>query len=158
VSDQSVLGADRLKHLEFIQAIVTRLGTSSFLIKGWTLTIAAAFFAVLMNRLSWGIAVAGLVPLVAFWFLDGTFLRNERRFRLLYNDARRPDTSVEVMSMDLKPYAQNVTWASATFSSTLMLFYGALVLLDVALGIAALVAGPQAISPAPSGSTPPSPR
>lgn len=137
MNDQSFLGSDRLKHLEFIQAIVTRMGTSSFLIKGWTLTIAAAFFAVLASRLSWSIALTGLIPIIAFWFLDGQFLWQERLFRSLYDDVRRPNADIEIMSMNISCYKDTKTWAKATFSATLILFYGALVLVDVALLIAA---------------------
>jgi hypothetical protein len=133
------LDADRIKHLEFIQAVVTRFATSSFLIKGWVLTIAAAFFALLANKLNSGIATVGLVPLLAFWFLDGYFLRQERLFRMLYDDVRRPTSAVESFSMNVSPYLARSTWAAATFSQTMLLFYGALVLVDVVLIIAALV-------------------
>ena len=133
MSDQSVLGPDRIKHLEFIQAVVTRLGTSSFLIKGWALTIAAALLAVLASRLEWGIALVGVVPVLAFWFLDGYFLWQERLFRKLYDDVRKPDSGVELMSMNPAPYAKTTTFWDAVFSRTLLLFYGALLLLDVAL-------------------------
>jgi hypothetical protein len=138
MTEQSALGPDRLKHLEFIQAIVTRLGTSSFLVKGWTLTITAAFFALLISRPNWGIALTGLIPIVAFWFLDGHFLWQERLFRSLYDDVRQPVTDVELMSMNLNPYKDTKTWKQATFSPTPLLFYGALVLVDMALVIAAL--------------------
>lgn len=141
MSDQSGLGAERLKHLEFIQAVVTRLANGSFLIKGWTLTIAAAFFAIVVNRLNGGLAATGLVPIVTFWFLDGLFLRNERLYRRLYDDARGTDTAVESMSMDISPYLKQdrMTWASAAFSTTLSLFYGALVLVDVILIVTAAI-------------------
>jgi hypothetical protein len=138
VSDQTALGAERLKHLEFIQAGITRFGGNSFLIKGWALTIGAAFFAVLVNKLSSGIAVAGLVPLVAFWFLDGMYLWYERLFRKLYDDVRTPGTTVELLSMDTGPYENTVTWAKAAFSITPLLFYGALIAVDVAFLVIAL--------------------
>jgi hypothetical protein len=31
----------KLKHLEFIQAVISRMSTSSFIFKGWAITIAA---------------------------------------------------------------------------------------------------------------------
>ncbi len=133
------LDGDRIKHLEFIQAVVTRFATSSFLIKGWVLTIAAAFFALLANKLNSGVATVGLVPLLAFWFLDGYFLWQERLYRMLYDDVRRPTSAVEPFSMNVSPYLARTTWPAATFSRTMLLFYGALVLVDVVLIIAALV-------------------
>jgi hypothetical protein len=35
----------RIKHLEFIQATIVRLASNSFLLKGWTVTLVAALFA-----------------------------------------------------------------------------------------------------------------
>ncbi len=32
-----------VKHLEMIQSVVARLGNNAFLIKGWAITVAAAF-------------------------------------------------------------------------------------------------------------------
>ena len=37
--------SDKLKHLEFIQGVINRMGQNSFLIKGWTVTLVAALFA-----------------------------------------------------------------------------------------------------------------
>jgi hypothetical protein len=33
----------RLKHMEFIQAVVGRLASNSFFVKGWAITVAGAF-------------------------------------------------------------------------------------------------------------------
>jgi hypothetical protein len=140
MEDRSVLGADQIKHLEFIQAAISRFSTSSFLIKGWTLTIAAAIFAVLANQLNVAIEVSGLVPVLAFWFLDGYFLWQERLFRCLYDDVRKPHSSVELMSMSTAPYTGVKTWRAAAFSTTLMLFYGGLAVIDLALVAAAAAA------------------
>lgn len=127
------LGADQLKHLEFIQAVITRLGTNSFFIKGWALTLATGFFAVSASQLSWQVAGSGLVPLLCFWFLDGFFLRQERLFRYLYDDVRRPESTTETMSMDVRPYLTRTAWLHITMSRTLLLFYGALVGVDLLL-------------------------
>lgn len=127
------LSADRIKHLEFIQAVITRLGSNSFFIKGWALTLAAGFFAISASQLSWQVAASGLVPLLCFWSLDGYFLHQEKLFRCLYDDARRPDSPVEVLSMNVGPYTTRVTWRASTLSRTLVLFYGALVAADLAL-------------------------
>ena len=36
---------DTIKHLEFIQAVITRMAGNSFVLKGWAITLAAAGFA-----------------------------------------------------------------------------------------------------------------
>jgi len=38
-------GDDKRKHVEFIQAAIARMAGNSFVIKGWSLTIAAADFS-----------------------------------------------------------------------------------------------------------------
>ena len=87
------------------------------------------------------VAAAGLVPLTAFWLLDGYFLWQERLFRALYDDVRTASSLVPLMSMDVRPYTRVRTWWAATFSRTLALFYVPLGLLNVALVIAAVIAG-----------------
>ncbi|MFD6169650.1 hypothetical protein [Streptomyces coeruleorubidus] len=133
VNGSASLGEERLKHLEFLQAVITRLSNHSFLVKGWALTLAAGFFAVASSQQSWQVAASGLVPLACFWFLDGLFLRQERLFRHLYDDVRRPGVEVETLSMDVRPYLRRISWFEATFSRTLQLFYGALLVADAAL-------------------------
>lgn len=89
---RSPLGEERIKHLEFIQAVINRMATNSFFVKGWVLTLAAGLLTVSASRLSWQIAVVGLVPLLCFWSLDGYFLQQERLFRHLYDDVRHVDS------------------------------------------------------------------
>lgn len=35
----------RLKHLEFVQAVINRMANTSFMLKGWSITIIAGLFA-----------------------------------------------------------------------------------------------------------------
>lgn len=127
------LGDERLKHLEFLQAVIARLANHSFLVKGWALTLAAGFLAFSASQQNWKVAASGLVPLVCFWFLDGFFLRQERLFRCLYDDVRRPGSEVETLSMNVAPYSGRISWLAATFSPTLRLYYGALFATEGAL-------------------------
>ncbi|MGW0506053.1 hypothetical protein [Micromonospora sp. NPDC003241] len=130
---------DKVKHLEMIQAIITRLGTNSFLIKGWTLAIGSAFFVVATNRLSWKIVAVAFAPIVIFWMLDAFYLRQERLFRRLYDDVRRPQSRVEPFSMDCSRYWNDVSLANAFFSMTLRYFYGVLFVINFAFFMGALI-------------------
>ncbi|MER6169416.1 hypothetical protein [Streptomyces violaceorubidus] len=131
------LSADRIKHLEFIQSIVTRLGNNSFLLKGWVMTLTAAVLALSAGRLSWQIALSGIFPLLGFWFLDSYFLRQERLFRILYEEARTPQSTVEMLSLNVGPYLARVTLAKVAFSQTLVLFYGALLIAHLVVALVA---------------------
>jgi hypothetical protein len=35
----------QIAHLQMIQAVITRMGSNSFLLKGWSVTLVAALFA-----------------------------------------------------------------------------------------------------------------
>ena len=131
----------RIRHLELIQSIVTRLATNSFVAKGWALTIAGAIYGFAASHLNPWIASAGLLPTLGFWWLDAYFLLHERLFRCLYNDAQRPSTSVELFSMNIRAYknGENKTWPSVLFSITLIVFYGILVLVNVGLIVAGII-------------------
>ena len=137
--DTTSLSADRIKHLEFIQATIIRFGNSSFLIKGWAFTVTAAFFAVQANKLTVALGLVALVPVFAFWALDGYFLWQERLYRRLYDDVRGPASAVEPMSMNTAGYRSLTSWWAAARSVTLVLAYGGLAVIDLGLIVAALV-------------------
>ncbi|MFJ8132520.1 hypothetical protein [Streptomyces hydrogenans] len=123
----------QVKHLEMIQAIVTRLGNGSFFIKGWTMTLAGAFLGFAVNRSSWKVAAVAVLPLLGFWILDSYYLRQERLFRALYDDARRPATTVELFSMNISPYREAIKWRMVVVSHTMVNFYGLLIAAMVAV-------------------------
>lgn len=131
----------RIKHLEFIQSIISRLATDSFLSKGWALTVAGALDGFAVNHLNPWISLVGLLPVSVFWILDTYFLRAERLFRCLYEAARKPDSSVELFSMDYTPFRNDkrVLWRKVVFSQTLSLFYGLLFAAGLAIFAAILV-------------------
>jgi hypothetical protein len=133
-NDQALLKGAVIKHLEFIQAIVARLANSSFLLKGWALTVAGVFYGLATRGANWTVAAIGLMPVVIFWCLDGYFLRQERLFRSLYDRVRRQDMEVEPFSMNTKICAGDVSsWARTLVSRTLWPFYGPIFIIGVIL-------------------------
>ncbi len=118
---------DIIKHLEITQGVITRLAHNSFLVKGWSMAILAAgiiFIARLNIAQSEWIMLTFLIPVIGFAILDGYFLWQERLFRQVYNDVRKQtetDFDMNPMKHMNKP---NCSWRSATFSITIMLFYG----------------------------------
>ena len=121
----------KFKHLEFIQGVVNRLATDSFLLKGWSVTLVAALFVLLARSGRLEFAHVSLVPVVTFWGLDGYFLWQERLFRALYDHVRALEESDIDFSMDITRFQQGRrrTWFGATFSRTLIGFHGALALM-----------------------------
>ncbi|TGN78131.1 hypothetical protein E5083_13165 [Streptomyces bauhiniae] len=133
----SGISSDTVKHLEFLQAVITRLNQTAFLIKGWAMTLTAGVIGLAASQGDLRICGAGLVPVSSFWLLDSYFLRQERMYRRLYDAARRPDGSVENFSMDATPYKTQVPFRGAAFSPLLLLFYATSVVTLLALTILA---------------------
>ena len=92
---------DKLKHLEFIQNVITRMNTNSFQIKGWAITLVSATLALYASTKNECFILVGVFPSLIFWFLDAYYLTQERKFRGLYNDV----ASVSENQLDLKPFA-----------------------------------------------------
>ena len=132
----------RVKHLEFIQAVITRLAHDSFLYKGWAITVVAAIFALAARDAKPSYLLVALLPTLVFWGLDGYYLRQERLFRKLYHGVRTAPLSVEEsdpFSMDTSPYAREVaTWWQVCWSKTIAWLYGPIIL--VILIVAGLAA------------------
>jgi hypothetical protein len=134
--DKNSLEYDRLKHLEMIQAVVARLANEAALIRGWALTVSAAFFGFAAQSYSWRIAAVGLMPVVAFWGLNSYYLRTERQYRALYEQVRKHAVN--------DPYLMNAnnqdveTRLKTIFSLTLWPFYGVILLVGVVIMIAGI--------------------
>ena len=90
---------DRTKHLELLQAVISRMASNSFALKGWSVTVTAALLGLATKDSNPRFAIIALYPALAFWGLDAYYLRQERRFRALY-DAVRSDSDVQPFAMD----------------------------------------------------------
>ncbi len=111
---------NKQKHLEFIQNTINRMGSNSFLLKGWTVTLIAGIFALAAKDSNSCYILLAYFPTLLFWFLDGYFLQQERLYRALYEDVRNKEESQIDFSMDTKPYidkASKNTWFYSTFFS-----------------------------------------
>lgn len=118
----------KLKHLDFIQAVINRLSTNSFLLKGWSVVLISALFALSANDANIKFILLAYFPAIAFWALDGYFLALERGYRELYEKVRIIHTNDIDFSMDTQEVQNSFTdWAAATASKTLIVFHGALI-------------------------------
>lgn len=77
----------KLKYLEFIQNIITRMADNSFKLKGWTVAIATAACAFAANNPRFSHLILIIVPIIAFHWLDSYYLQQERLYRDLYTKA-----------------------------------------------------------------------
>ena len=94
---------DKRKHLDFIQAVISRLANNTFLLKGWSVTLVAALFALAARDSQRQFLLVAYLPVVVFWALDAYYLSLERSFRSMYDLVRVLDESAIDYSMDVKP-------------------------------------------------------
>lgn len=121
----------KLKHLEFIQAVIARMSNASFLFKGWSITLAGALFAfaVVNNRSALVVVAVGTTLL--FWALDGYYLWLERRFIDLYSKvANIPESEIDfAMTIDRSRAFRR--WLSTCTRLHLLSFYGVIVAVEI---------------------------
>jgi ATP adenylyltransferase len=167
---------DRRKHLDYIQAVVTRQSAASSSAKGWLLPVTTAAFGFALTQHLWPLALLGIVAVVLFAYLDANYLRSERAFRKLYDTVARAERIVPLFTLDPAD-AHEAPVASApggcgwkTFkrayvpersvwqSWSIAPFYVALLTLGTGVLIAAAVAQPDSSgsTTAPPNNQPPS--
>lgn len=112
---------NKLKHLEFIQNIISRMASNSFLLKGWAITIVSALIAISIDKNNCNYFIVVYFPLIVFWLLDTYYLKQERLFRHLYNEVRKKDENEIDFSMPVKNGDEN--YFKVLFSITLGIFY-----------------------------------
>jgi hypothetical protein len=140
-ADQTAGNPHLLKHLEFLQTNISRMGAYSFVTRGWAITVAAAAVALVPGSTALRASLLALVPVLLFWGLDAYYLRQERLFRKLYDRVRsdpvRPPSEVD-FSLDTRLVCGEVSgWVATCASKTILPFYGSLVvLIGLALALA----------------------
>lgn len=119
----------RQQHLAFIQAAVVRMAGASSTTKGWCLTlVTAALSYALVNR-SWPVAALASGAVALFGSLDAHYLREERKYRGLYDAARSGGADVYDMNASSfadsahENYCANCSWASVLCSWSVWWFY-----------------------------------
>lgn len=123
---------NKIKHLEFLQNIITRMNTNSFQLKGWAVAIVSALFALSAGTSKEIFVLIALFPTILFWFLDAYYLQIERKFRKLYNDIVNGAGDIKNFEMPIHKYKEVGFW-NVVFSKTIFPFY--LVISALCVGI-----------------------
>lgn len=116
------MSEEKMKHLEFIQAVITRMANNSFLLKGWCITLIAAIFALSAKDANCRFIIIAFLPIGSFWILDAFYLYQERLYRLLYDEVALSESKI-TFTMNTQPYKQRWQFIKSLFSKTLVLFY-----------------------------------
>lgn len=110
-----------------------------FFLRGWSITLIAAIFALSVKDSQRGYIVLAYFPVGIFWILDGYFLSQERLFRALYDDVRKKKPKDIDFSMNTTKYTKDKKngVVYTMLSKTLAIFYlpliGIMVLVSIFL-------------------------
>lgn len=144
---------DRRKHLDFIQAVVTRMAAASASAKAWLLPVVTATYGYALTKNAESVALLGVGAVLLFMLLDANYLRQEKAYRRLYDAVARKSRSVPLFSMDPSDaddpipeglqggekakrlwrrwFPEGKTWLSWSIAP----FYGALLVVGIAIVI-----------------------
>jgi hypothetical protein len=108
-------------HLNMLQAIITRLAGNSAQCKTWCVTIVSALFGLAGATKSGRIAVAAIIPVLVFGFVDAAYLANEKAYRDLYNSVvakirGRAYTLTDFANLSAPANAGHYIWALSSWS------------------------------------------
>lgn len=118
----------KIAHLSFIQSIISRMGNNSFLVKGWSITLVAATFALSAKDSNPKLIIMTYFPVIIFWFLDGFFLHQEKLFRKLYEKVASNSIPSSLFTLDTKTVSRDVACQiRVLFSGTLLAFHGVII-------------------------------
>lgn len=130
----------KIAHLGFIQGVINRMGSNSFLVKGWTVALVAAIFALASKDTNQNFIYIALLPIICFWFIDAYYLHQEKLFRELYAGVANDSISSKTFTMDTKPLNGRVrSIRHLAFTVSLFPFYllvtGILIIVAVMSGM-----------------------
>ncbi len=119
---------NKIRHLELIQTVISRMANNSFLVKGWCITLVSALLGLAAQDNDKKFIIVVFFPALMFWLLDAYFLRQERLFRQKYNEVAQNSAEFSDFSLDTSTCLSTVdSWLRITFSKTLFLFYGSMI-------------------------------
>jgi hypothetical protein len=111
-------------HLEMVQGIIGRMSQNSFLLKGWSVVLVSALFALSAKDQKVNFIFLAYFPCIAFWTLDSYYLWQERKFRALYDQVRlKPEDHIDYsMNVD-EAYTKHIAFSDTLFSKTVLAFH-----------------------------------
>ena len=122
---------EKIRHLEMIQAVITRMAANSFMLKGWAVTLVAGVFVLSSKDSNPLYFLIAYIPIILFWFLDSYYLQLERKFRIFYKHVgnhNEQDLKFCIKAPDSSD-ADKTMYFQSFFSVTVAGFYAPMALL-----------------------------
>ena len=123
---------EKIKHLEFVQNVITRMNANSFQLKGWMITIVSALLALYASSEKVLYVFIAIAPVLIFWFLDASYLKQEKQYQLLYKDIVANEN---VVRFDLNASKYKICYCKVFWSKTIAGLYCTISFLLFCLGL-----------------------
>lgn len=118
-----------------IEDVITRMGSNSFLIKGWSMTalggLITIYFANIKQPWSYYLLVFGAIMCIIFWANDAYFLKLERKYRALYKKVSEQDE--DEIDFSMAPLDTKDTVPSCMLSQSFLMSYAIIELIFLIL-------------------------
>lgn len=116
---------EKMKHLEMIQNVISRMASNSFLLKGWTVTLVVGLLAFAnIKEMDSNFMFLALIPATFFWMLDGYFIYQENLYVELYEHVTTVENDNIDFSLKTEMYEDQAgSLPDAIMSPTLLIFY-----------------------------------
>jgi hypothetical protein len=132
------MGDKRIKYLEMLQSVVSRMASNQFTVRTWSVGLGTAVLGYVSGKDQHLMAaLLVLLPASVFWILDGYYLALERKFRALFDTAKSLDDDTPNFS-----FAAPVTsgeWWKACKRPAIVLVHLPVLLLAAGIGIFAML-------------------
>lgn len=123
----------KMKHLEIIQGVITRMAGNSFALKGWSVTLVTGFFALAGKTPDKIYFLIVYIPIIIFWGLDAYYLMQERLYRTLYSKVTETSEDEIDFNMNVKLDEfknEGNSWLKCVFSYIEVCFYAPLAIIS----------------------------
>lgn len=134
------------KEIDLIQNCINKASQSSFVVKGWLITLIAVVLALFSENVRWqNICLIVFASSLCFWYLDAFFLKVDKLYRWKYEWVINNRMLTDEYRFDLNPYNINMLGNDESgaarkiphticvmFSKTLLVFYAPLLVVSLA--------------------------
>ena len=128
ILDSTKIADLRVKHLEMLQAVISRIAGQGATLKNYCITLITAVcgFAITLQKPL--VALLALLPVTIFALLDAKYLCLERRFRALFEKVRLENWEIVPNFEISSKGAPEVSYWGTLWSWSIVIFYASLAL------------------------------
>lgn len=114
----------KMRHLEMIQEVISRMANNSFALKGWTVTLVAGIFTLSGDAIGTNFWFL-FIPIIIFWGLDALYLSKERSYRALYEHVAGLNPNQIDFNMEIRAFSgiKKIKFWNCLTSPTELFFY-----------------------------------